>query len=85
MLNEQGTHLHASVNGWQYPMSMDTMFAGALYVTVQNAVLGEGETPITMPWPWDVPEAPQEVTADELAAAKTTLNANSAFGQVRPQ
>ncbi|WP_315913578.1 hypothetical protein [Arthrobacter sp. lap29] len=66
-------------------MSMDTMFAGALYVTVQNAVLGEGEKPITMPWPWDTPDTPQEVTDEELSVAKSTLNAHSAFGQVRPQ
>lgn len=66
-------------------MSLDTMFAGALYVTVQNALLGEGEKPVTMPWPWDVEESAPEVTPDELAALKSTLNTHSAFGQVRPQ
>ncbi|NVM97830.1 hypothetical protein [Arthrobacter sp. SDTb3-6] len=64
---------------------MDTMFAGALYVAVQNALLGEDQKPVTMPWPWDVEEQAPEVSADELAALKHTLNAHSAFGQVRPQ
>ena len=85
LLNEQGSHLHASVNDWTYPLSMETMFAGVLYVTVKNALLGEGEQPIEMPWPWDKPDTPPEVTAEERAELQTELNAHSAFGQIRNQ
>lgn len=66
-------------------MSMDTMFAGALYMAVQNALLDEGEKPLEMPWPWDVEESAPQATPAEMAAAKSILNARSAFGQVRPQ
>lgn len=83
LLNEQGTHLHAAVEGWSYPMSMDTMFAGVLYITVKNALLGEGEKPVEMPWPWDAAETAPEVTDEERTTLQTELNAHSAFGQIR--
>lgn len=64
-------------------MSMDTMFAGSLYITVQNALLPEGSKPITMPWPWPDPGKAPDVTAEERANAQAFLDANSAFGQIR--
>lgn len=66
-------------------MSMDTMVITALYVTVKNALLGEGEKPVEMPWPWDKADVAPVVTVEERAELQNELNQRSAFGQIRNQ
>ncbi|MBW4094583.1 MAG: hypothetical protein HIU81_03910 [Acidobacteria bacterium] len=83
LLQEQGSHLFAAVNGWKYPMGLQPMLTAALFLTVKNALRSDHEKPADFVWPWPGgTEAPQ-VTAEERDRLRAQLDANSAFANIR--
>lgn len=64
-------------------MSRTEFYAAALLQRVSNALRGEKDEPLVIPWPWpDEDEAPN-VTGAERAELEARLRASSALAQIR--
>lgn len=53
LADKDGTHTHASVNGWAWPLSRSDMVLQLLTTAFINAHRSERSPTFTMPWPWN--------------------------------
>ncbi len=72
-----------SIAKWSYPMNRQELYAAATLARVVNVTRGKDDPPFVADWPWPAEPDEEVVTDEERAALEATLQASSAFGQLR--
>lgn len=73
---EFGTHTHAALNNWAYPLTYGELIAIQHFETWRNIRF---EDPIRVPRPWERSANVPTFTPDETALAVERLSRRSAF------
>jgi hypothetical protein len=78
LIREAGTHTHASVNGWSFPMTnaeRSAQIHALAFLNVHRDVKKHPK-PFELPWPWPERDA---VTDDERKSLTAQLDRRSAL------